>query len=156
MTVEYKFEVQTNPVIDLLNQSLAGTIDLKLQAKQAHWNVKGEAFIALHELFDTISTQADNYADMIAERAVQLGGIAQGTVQIVSKNTKLAVYPVDMQDSQKHVKALSTALGTLADFLRSAIDSSDESGDAVTADLFTEVTRGLDKLRWFVESNISM
>ncbi len=156
MTVEYKFEAQTNPVIDLLNQSLAGTIDLKLQAKQAHWNVKGEAFIALHELFDTISTQADNYADMIAERAVQLGGIAQGTVQIVSKNTKLAVYPVDMQDSQKHVKALSTALGTLADFLRSAIDSSDESGDAVTADLFTEVTRGLDKLRWFVESNISM
>ena len=155
MTVEYKFEAQTNPVIDLLNQSLAGTIDLKLQAKQAHWNVKGEAFIALHELFDTISTQADNYADMIAERAVQLGGIAQGTVQIVSKNTKLAVYPVDMQDSQKHVKALSTALGTLADFLRSAIDSSDESGDAVTADLFTEVTRGLDKLRWFVESNIS-
>ena len=155
MTVEYKFETQTNPVIDLLNQSLAGTIDLKLQAKQAHWNIKGESFIALHELFDTISTQADNYADMIAERAVQLGGIAQGTVQTISKNTKLAVYPVDMQDSQKHVRALGTALGTLADFLRSAIDSSDESGDVVTADLFTEVTRGLDKLRWFVESNIS-
>ncbi|MFH1159230.1 MAG: DNA starvation/stationary phase protection protein Dps [Pseudomonadota bacterium] len=155
MPAASKLKIQPSPVIALLNQSLAGAIDLKLQAKQAHWNVKGETFIALHELFDTVSTQADNYADMIAERAVQLGGIAQGTVQTVARDTKLAVYPVDMQDSQRHVKTLGTAIGTLAEFLRSAIDSSDESGDAVTADLFTEVTRGLDKLRWFVESHIS-
>ncbi|MCK4945979.1 MAG: DNA starvation/stationary phase protection protein Dps [Alphaproteobacteria bacterium] len=155
MSAVPELKTQPSSVIDLLNQSLAGAIDLKLQAKQAHWNVKGENFIALHELFDTVSAQADGYADMIAERAVQLGGIAQGTVQTIARDTKLAVYPVDMHDSQRHVKALSTAMSTLADFLRSAIDSSDESGDAVTADLLTEATRGLDKLRWFVESHIS-
>jgi len=155
MSAISELKTQTNPVIDLLNQSLAGAIDLKLQAKQAHWNVKGETFIVLHELFDTVSAQTDDYADMIAERAVQLGGIAKGTVQTVARDTKLAVYPVDMQDSQLHIKALSTAISTFTEFLRSAIDSSDESGDAVTADLLTEVTRGLDKLHWFVESHIS-
>lgn len=150
-----KTQTQLSPMIALLNQSLAGAIDLKLQAKQAHWNVKGETFIALHELFDKIATQADDYADMIAERAVQLGGIAQGTLQTVARDTKLAVYPVDMQDSQRHVKALGAAIGAVADDTRAAADSADESGDAVTTDMFTEITRGLDKLRWFVESHLS-
>jgi len=137
----------------LLNQSLASAIDLKLQAKQAHWNVKGENFIALHELFDKASAEIDEYADMLAERTVQLGGIAQGTLQAVGKSSGLSPYPANIQDSQQHIKALGGGIGALAESLRQAIDTADAEGDAVTADLFTEITRGLDKLRWFVESH---
>jgi len=150
---KFKTKVQPGVLIALLNQSLADAIDLKLQAKQAHWNVKGENFIALHELFDKAATEIDDYADMLAERAVQLGGMAHGTLQEVARHSKLAAYPAAIQEGGQHVKALSAAVGMLVDSLRQAIDLSAEEGDAVTADLFTEITRGLDKWRWFIESH---
>jgi starvation-inducible DNA-binding protein len=65
-------------VISLLNQRLAACIDLQLQCKQAHWNVKGPTFIALHELFDKIDEDVENYSDLLAERVVQLGGTPAG------------------------------------------------------------------------------
>lgn len=137
-------------LIALLNNNLAETIDLKLQAKQAHWNLKGENFIALHELFDKVAAEADDYADMLAERIVQLGGIAEGTLQSVANTSKLKAYPKDLQKSSAHVTALGTAIQTVADTARKLIDQSDESGDKVTADLCTEIARGLDKMHWFV------
>ncbi len=145
----------THQIIDLLNQSLAATLDLKLRLKQAHWNVKGENFISLHELFDQIAGAAEEYADMIAERILQLGGIANGTIQAIAQTTPLDPYATTIQHSQQHVEALTTSLRTVADGTRNLIDSSDGFGDKVTADLFTEVTRGLDKWRWFVESHKS-
>src|SRR2546425_2958752 len=83
-------------MIDLLNQQLADVLDLGLQAKQAHWNVKGPHFIGLHELFDKVAEQLEEYTDGIAERAVELGGVALGTVDSVSKNSRLPAYPVDL------------------------------------------------------------
>ena len=142
-----------NQLIAILNQSLASALDLKLQTKQAHWNVKGENFIALHELFDKVASAAEEDADMIAERAVQLGGIAQGTTQAIAKQSDLPAYSLTAQNAQQHVTALTQALRSVADQAREAIDASDEQGDKVTADLFTEVARGLDKWRWFVESH---
>jgi starvation-inducible DNA-binding protein len=144
---------QKNELVAVLNQSLADAIDVRLAAKQAHWNVKGENFIALHELFDKVSTEVDGYVDMLAERAVQLGGLAQGTLQAAAKYSRLPAYPITAQDAEQHVKALGSAIGALADETRRAIETSDTEGDAVTADLFTEIARGLDKLRWFVESH---
>ena len=138
----------------VLNRSLADTINLKLHAKQAHWNIKGSNFIALHELFDTVSAEADKYADMIAERVVQLGGIAAGTLGAISKNSKLEEYPTSMQNSEQYIKALSSSLKTCADESRNSIDLAVELQDAATADILTEVARGLDKQRWLVESNL--
>src|ERR1700749_162219 len=78
----------------LLNQQLADLLDLGLQTKQAHWNVKGPHFIGLHELFDKVAEELEEFTDSIAERAVQLGGVALGTIQSVSKQSRLASYPV--------------------------------------------------------------
>ena len=155
MSTAHKLKTKTQPdtLIALLNQSLANTIDVRLAAKQAHWNVKGEAFIALHELFDTVSTEVDRYADLLAERAVQLGGMAQGTLQEAAERSRLSPYPANIQDSRKHTAALAGMIGALAENLRQAIDTAAGQGDAVTADLLTEITRGLDKMRWFVESH---
>lgn len=139
--------------VELLNQHLADVLDLGLQAKQAHWNVKGPNFIALHELFDKIAEQLEELTDDIAERAVALGGVARGTLQIVSKNSRLAAYPLNVASGKGHVAALSSALATFGASARSTIESASELGDADTADLFTEVSRAIDKLLWLVEAH---
>jgi starvation-inducible DNA-binding protein len=140
-------------VVEILNARLADAIDLKLQAKQAHWNVKGANFIALHELFDQVATDADTYVDDIAERAVQLGGTARGTVQTVADRSTLREYPLNIAEGAAHVEALSDALAAFGKKVREAIDETAALQDADTADLFTGISRGVDKHLWFVEAH---
>lgn len=140
-------------VIELLNARLADCKDLQTQAKQAHWNVKGPNFIALHELFDKISADVEGYVDDIAERAVQLGGVAEGTARMVAKRSSLPEYP-NAVDGRGHVEALSSALAVFGKAARKAIQETDDLGDADTADLFTGVSRGIDKWLWFVEAHL--
>lgn len=141
-------------VVELLNARLADCIDLQTQTKQAHWNVKGPNFIALHELFDEINEEVEDYVDLIAERAVQLGGAAQGTARMAAKASSLAEYPANAVDGRSHVEALSSALAAFGKAARKAIDQSNEFGDLDTADIFTEISRGIDKWLWFVEAHL--
>jgi starvation-inducible DNA-binding protein len=138
----------------LINQRLADVIDLQMQMKQAHWNVKGPNFIGLHELFDKIAEEVEDYVDMIAERIVQLGGIAQGTVRASAAGSKLAEYPPAIADGSAHVEAVARALSTFGREARVSIDEANTLDDADTADLFTEVSRGIDKWLWFVEAHM--
>jgi len=140
--------------VELLNTRLADCIDLQTQTKQAHWNVKGPDFIALHELFDKINEAVEDYVDDIAERAVQLGGVAEGTARMVAKRSALAEYPASAVDGRSHVEALSSALAAFGKAARKAIDQANELNDLDTADLFTEVSRGIDKWLWFVEAHL--
>jgi starvation-inducible DNA-binding protein len=140
-------------LIEILNARLADSIDLQYQAKQAHWNVKGDQFRALHELFDEVSTAAIEYSDLIAERVTQLGGTALGTIRVSAKNSSLSEYPLDIFDGDSHVEAMSNALGTYAKNIRQDIDRATELQDAGTADLLTEISRGVDKNLWFVEAH---
>jgi len=141
--------------VELLNKHLAAAIDLHAQLKQANWNVRGPGFIAIHELFDKVSVEAENYSDLIAERARGLGGTAHGTVQVAAKRSFLVPYPLSVADEQQHLSAVS---GTLAEFgqsVREATGQATKFGDADTADLFTEISRGVDQQLWFVESHIA-
>ncbi len=141
-------------MIALLNARLADTIDLRLSLKQSHWNIKGPTFIALHELFDQIQARVDTFADDIAERAMQLGGYANGALQMVAKTTTLAAYPIDVSDEKQHLKLVSDHLAAYGKLARQAIDAADEAGDKDTADLFTSVSRSIDKDLWFVELHL--
>jgi starvation-inducible DNA-binding protein len=140
--------------IDLLNARLADAIDLQTQTKQAHWNVKGPHFIALHELFDKVNEDVEDYVDEIAERAVQLGGVAEGTARMAAKRSSLGEYPARTVDGRAHVEALSSALAAFGKSARKAIDAANDLGDLDTADIFTEVSRGIDKWLWFVEAHL--
>jgi starvation-inducible DNA-binding protein len=140
-------------IIDLLNARLADTIDMKTQVKHAHWNVKGQQFYELHLLFDEIAGHADDAADLIAERAVQLGGVAHGTVRIAAK-TSISEYDLDAVNGMDHVHALSDGLTKLANANRDAIDEADKLGDKATADIFPEIVRANDKDLWFIEAHI--
>lgn len=140
-------------IIELLNNRLADAIDLQTQMKQAHWNVKGPSFIALHKLFDEINESVEDAVDLIAERAIQLGGVAVGTARTVAKRSSLEEYPLDISTGKAHVKAVSTALAAFGTSVRAAVDIADKKGDKGTADIFTEVSREVDKYLWFVEAH---
>ncbi len=137
----------------LMNQRLADAVDLQMQMKQAHWNVKGPSFIGLHELFDKVDEAVESYVDMIAERIVQLGGIAEGTVRVAATRSQLDEYPLSIADGLAHVEAVARALSTFGREARNTINEADELDDAATADLFTEISRGIDKWLWFVEAH---
>jgi starvation-inducible DNA-binding protein len=141
-------------VVQLLNARLADAIDLQTQMKQAHWNVKGPSFIALHELFDKINEDVEDYVDVIAERVVQLGEIALGTARSVAQRSQQKEYPLTISSGRDHVEAVANALATFGKAARAAIDTSDELRDKDTADIFTEVSRGVDKWLWFVEAHL--
>lgn len=130
------------------------TPSIWLQVKHAHWNVKGPHFISLHELFDKIAENVEERVDTIAERITALGGMAYGTLAIVARATSLAAYPAEMTEGSAHVAALAGALGDFGKKVRKAIGETDDLGDADTADLFTQVSRDVDKYLWFLEAHL--
>ena len=141
-------------VVNLLNARLAAAIDLSLQAKHAHWNVKGPNFIALHELFDRVAEHTEEHVDELAERITILGGTAQGTLRAVVAGTSLKAWPEKVVSGRQHVEALADVLAQFAKATRTAIEEANDLGDEVTADLFNEITATTDKDLWFVEAHL--
>ena len=141
-------------VVEILNQTLAATLDLKTQTKQAHWNVKGMNFFQLHELFDTMATELEEYTDMVAERVTALGGVAMGTARIAAGSSILPEYDLDAVSGKEHVTALADRYSLYAKHVREMIDQTDNLGDADTADLYTEISRTIDMRLWFLEAHL--
>lgn len=141
-------------LVELLNQHLADAFDLKSQVKQAHWNVKGTHFIALHLLFDEIAKELDEFIDTIAERAVALGGVAHGTARMAAAASRLPEYPLDAVDGMEHVEALVDRFGNFANATRAAIESADDLDDKGTSDLFTQILRAADMRLWFLQAHL--
>ena len=140
--------------IALLNARLADTIDMALAAKQAHWNVRGPQFIAVHEMLDKLRVVLDAHVDTMAERITALGGVALGTAQTTVKATKLKPYPINIHAVPDHLGALAERMAQLGGAVRTNIDEADEAGDAATADILTNASRDLDKWLWFIEAHL--
>ena len=141
-------------VVAILSQTLADTIDLKTQVKQAHWNVKGMNFTQLHELFDEMASELEEYVDMVAERITALGAIAYGTARVAAGQSSLPEYPLDATGGKSHVTALAERYAAYAKHVREAIAKTDALGDSGTADMYTEISRTIDKRLWFLEAHL--
>ncbi|WP_017930564.1 DNA starvation/stationary phase protection protein Dps [Robiginitomaculum antarcticum] len=136
--------------LDILMPTLSCAIDLQVAIKQAHWTIKGPSFIGLHELLDQVAARAYEHSDLIAERIVILGGQPRGTLQTVTKDTKLDAYPVEATDQKVHVEELTKRIMVFGAMCRKAISEAGDNGDEDTADLFTGISRNLDKDAWFI------
>lgn len=141
-------------IIGLLNQQLADSLDLYSQTKQAHWNVKGMNFIALHKLFDEIAEVVEDSVDTIAERVTALGADAQGTVRMSASNSTLPEFPSDLQGGEAFVQALTERVAAFANSNRAAATAALEAGDEATGDLFIGITRDMDKYLYFLEAHL--
>jgi len=146
-------EEQRTKLVELLNRRLADSIDLMLQAKQAHWNVKGPQFMVLYALFSQIAHGVERHVDLLAERIVQLGGSANGTAYVVTRRTSLDRYPLDILDGNGHIEALATVLAAFGKHARYAIGQATELLDADSAALFTDISRDTDTWLWLVEAH---
>jgi len=141
-------------ITDILAVRLADSQDLFYQIKQAHWAVRGPGFLSYHELFDKVAEQVEDYSDDMAERIGQLGGIVAGTIAAVAKGSTLKPYKLDLVDGRAHLEAVADALAEFGGKVRGDIDNAGKAGDADTADLFTEISRGIDQSLWFVEAHL--
>ncbi len=141
-------------MVELCNRQLADTFDLYSQDKQAHWNVKGRDFFQLHELFDTLAEEVLPFVDLIAERSTALGGQALGTARMAAESSRLTDLPLDNVDGMAVVEAMAGCYANICASTRQAIDEAEEAGDTDTADLFTQVSRELDKHLYFLESHL--
>jgi starvation-inducible DNA-binding protein len=142
-------------LVALLNERLADTFDLYSQLKQAHWSVRGSDFIQLHELYDTVAESVFGFVDELAERATALGGLATGTVRMAAEASSLDEYPLDAISGEDTLHVVADRLAAYGAAVREAIEVSDsELGDIDTSDLFTEISRAVDKHLWFVEAHL--
>ena len=147
-------EASRDELVQLLNARLADTFDLYSQLKQAHWNVKGSDFIQLHELYDDVAESVLEYVDTIAERATALGGLALGTARMAAAASTLDEYPADSVAGIETVEVIADRLAAYGASVRAGIDAALQLDDQDTADLFTEVSRTIDKQLWFVEAHL--
>ena len=140
-------------VINILNDQLVEMQALQMAVKQAHWNLKGDGFIGVHELLDDVSARLRDGIDTIAERAVILGGFARGTLEVAADKAKMTAYPVELTEIDDHVKALKERFLSVGAAIRQAASDAEKAGDADTEDLFVEISRALDKDAWFIGAN---
>lgn len=143
-------------LIALLNLRLADSADIHSQVKWAHWNVKGKDFYQLHLLFDSVATHLEDQIDTIAERIAALGGVANGTVRESAAKSSIPEADLSAADGPTMVKFLVHNLGHYANALRTAVQEADDLEDAITTDLFTTLTREMDKDLWFIEAHIQV
>ena len=146
-------EEQQAKLIELLNRRLADAIDLQLQSRQAYWNVKGPYFMSLRELFNQVTQGVEEYTNLIAEHIVQLGGTAEGTAHAIARRSSLDEYGLSTANGNSHIDALSATLAAFGKHVRYASEQATELKDVDTADIFTEIARGIDKWLWFVETS---
>jgi len=105
-------------------------------------------------MLDGFRTLQDDWNDKTAERITALGGTAYGTTQDITRNSQLTAYPTDIYQVADHLAALIDRYAVYGNSVRESIDEVDEAGDPDTADLFTEISRGIDKQLWFLEAHV--
>ncbi|MGH2384635.1 MAG: DNA starvation/stationary phase protection protein Dps [Candidatus Limnocylindria bacterium] len=135
-----------------LNRDLAGLLDLAAGYKQAHWNVIGPSFAALHALFDSLAAETAHHADLVADRALALGGMAEGTLQLATERSVLPLFPAHARGERIVLEALEGRAARMADELRAAAAGS--ADDLATQDVHLEILRAIEMQRWMLRAHL--
>jgi len=127
---------------------------LPIDGKQAHWHVRGENFQAVHLLLDAIVDHAHDWADTAAERVVALGLPLDVRIQTVAAKTTTPKLAAGFRQSDEVIAEVIAQIDATLALLKVAVDELGEL-DTVSQDVAIEISRGLDKDRWFLFAHIS-
>jgi len=137
-----------------LQPVLADLLDLSLQGKQAHWNIVGPFFPAIHAQLDTVVEDARTWSDTVAERIVALDVPAQGQVRDVMEGSSLPPLPKEMIRDRDTVRLVTERLAAAAARAHQAADRLGER-DTVSQDILLEVAQGLEKHLWMFRAQLA-
>ncbi len=137
-----------------LTPVVLGLQALAVNGKQAHWNVRGTNFIAIHELLDGVVTHAQDFADLAAERIVALGLPIDARVSTVAEKTKATAVPAGFTQWQDIIVAVVTDMDAVIADVQAAIDGLDET-DLTSQDAAIAIKAGLEKDRWFLTAHLA-
>lgn len=142
-------------VIELLNHTLAITVDLKTQVKHAQWNVvTGSNHEPLQEVFAEMATQLEEYIDIFAEQIKANGGLALATARVAAELSTLPEYPHHILDGFEHVMALARQLRLYTQLLLHGSEQTAKWGDFDTAQLYMEVFRVIEQRLWLLQAHL--
>ncbi|HWR85196.1 MAG TPA: DNA starvation/stationary phase protection protein [Rhodoglobus sp.] len=141
-------------VAQFLSPVVTDLTALSVDGKQAHWHVRGENFIAVHELLDQVVDAAREYADLAAERVVALGLPIDARIQTTAQKTTTPVMSAGFQQSDSTIAQVVAQIDATLKTVNTAVA---ELGtiDPVSQDVAIEIGRGLEKYRWFLFAHIA-
>lgn len=140
-------------LVTILNQLVCDCLSLTYAAKQAHWNIKGQGFIAIHRLFDEVHDLGDTLVDSFAEMVTTLGGQAMGTIDYATSITRLAPFPLTINDSKQLIIELTERLAAVSQYLIEAIGQT-ETLDKTTQNELMNAQVQINKKIYFLESHL--
>lgn len=144
----------TSGVAQFLGPVVIDLQALAIDGKQAHWHVRGANFQAVHELLDEVVAHAQGYADTAAERVVALGLPIDARIQTVAAKTTTPKMEAGFQQSDETIAAMIAAMDAALTTVRTAVDELAEL-DPVSQDVVIEISRGLEKDRWFLFAHLA-
>ncbi|QJR34080.1 hypothetical protein [Gemmatimonas groenlandica] len=132
-------------VIGLLSERLRDCIALQWNCSQARSVIISQASNGLRELSEEVHGAVLAYADLIAERVEELGGVVDGTICGVEAR----ITPFRSSAADRGASAFSRLMSdVLWEFDRStrrSIVTLNMLGDTVCVDLMLEVASGIDQ-----------
>lgn len=127
---------------------------LAIDGKQAHWHVRGENFIAVHELLDKLVDHARAYADLAAERTVALGLPIDARLQTLAAKNPLPQMKDGFQNYGPMIQQVVAQLDAAIAVVRRAVEGLDDI-DLNSQDVAIEIERGLVEDRWFLAAHLA-
>jgi len=137
-----------------LSPVVLGLQALGVNGKQAHWNVRGSNFIAIHELLDQVVANAQASADLAAERIVALGLPIDARVSTVAAKVADTTVAAGFEQWEQTIVAIVADMDAVLADVQAAIDGLDEI-DLTSQDVAIAIKAQLEKDRWFLSAHLA-
>jgi starvation-inducible DNA-binding protein len=131
-----------------LQATVVELLELQHDAKQSHWNIRGPLYFPLHEALQEYADLYLKYADLLAERQLQIGIPADGRTETIVQTANLPKFPAGFLSDKQVLDIMTERIFTIAKRVRQRIESTGKVGDEVTSNKFQDLSYELDKQVW--------
>ena len=149
-------EENRNAVSAQLAKLLADEFVLYTKTRNAHWNIEGPDFHAMHLFFESQYEQLDEVMDSVAERIRKIGHYAPATLTQLLQLTHLTEAIANKNDSAGFIKELLQDHESIITFIRGNINPfANEYHDAGTSDFITGLLETHEEMAWMLRAHFA-